>query len=157
MEYLMTYGWAILIVIIVAAALFALGVFNPATFTGQRATGFVNLGTPSPGQWQLSSTGDFSLTLKNGLSSQINITDIGVTLGSVTSAADLNGTAGCHATEDFCIVGPGSTLAFNPMTLVPALSAQAAGSSYSISVQVTYTPAGGYQQSDVGTLTGTVV
>ena len=28
MEYLMTYGWAILIVIIVAAALYALGIFT---------------------------------------------------------------------------------------------------------------------------------
>ena len=35
MEYLMTYGWAILIVIIVAAALYALGIFNPATYTGR--------------------------------------------------------------------------------------------------------------------------
>ena len=29
MEYLMTYGWAILIVVVVVAALFALGVFTP--------------------------------------------------------------------------------------------------------------------------------
>ncbi|MBW2999812.1 hypothetical protein KY339_04005, partial [Candidatus Woesearchaeota archaeon] len=40
LEYLMTYGWAILIVIIVGAALYALGVFNPGTFTGQKSTGF---------------------------------------------------------------------------------------------------------------------
>jgi hypothetical protein len=32
MEYIMTYGWAILIIIIVAAALFALGVFDPHTY-----------------------------------------------------------------------------------------------------------------------------
>ncbi|MCD4666732.1 hypothetical protein K8R47_02895 [archaeon] len=31
MEYLMTYGWAILIVLIALAALFYLGVFNPST------------------------------------------------------------------------------------------------------------------------------
>jgi hypothetical protein len=30
LEYLMTYGWAILIIVIVGAALFALGVFNPS-------------------------------------------------------------------------------------------------------------------------------
>ena len=31
MEFLMTYGWAILIVLVVLAALFFLGIFNPAT------------------------------------------------------------------------------------------------------------------------------
>ena len=31
MEFLMTYGWAILIVLVVTAALFFLGVFNPRT------------------------------------------------------------------------------------------------------------------------------
>jgi hypothetical protein len=31
-EYLMTYGWAILIIIIVTAALYALGIFNPQTY-----------------------------------------------------------------------------------------------------------------------------
>jgi hypothetical protein len=40
LEYLLTYGWAILIVIIVGASLYALGVFNPGTFTGKRVTGF---------------------------------------------------------------------------------------------------------------------
>jgi len=35
MEYLMTYGWAILIVIIVVAALYAMGVFNVGTSTNK--------------------------------------------------------------------------------------------------------------------------
>ena len=30
MEYLMTYGWAILIIAVVLGALFSLGIFNPA-------------------------------------------------------------------------------------------------------------------------------
>jgi len=34
MEYLMTYGWAILIIAIVLAALFSLGVFNSSSFLG---------------------------------------------------------------------------------------------------------------------------
>ncbi len=36
MEYLMTYGWAILIIAVVLAALFSLGVFNTANL-GPRA------------------------------------------------------------------------------------------------------------------------
>ncbi len=34
MEYLMTYGWAILIIAIVLAALFALGIFSSSSFIG---------------------------------------------------------------------------------------------------------------------------
>ena len=39
LEYLMTYGWAILIVIIVGVALYAMGVFNPSSLTGKKYTG----------------------------------------------------------------------------------------------------------------------
>jgi len=57
MEYLMTYGWAILIIAVVLGALFQLGVFNPMTFApkappgacqvfrpnGPETTSFINL------------------------------------------------------------------------------------------------------------------
>ena len=39
MEYLMTYGWAILIIAVVLAALFELGVFNPMTFAPKASPG----------------------------------------------------------------------------------------------------------------------
>jgi len=39
MEYLMTYGWAILIISIVLAALFQLGVFNPMAFAPKAQPG----------------------------------------------------------------------------------------------------------------------
>ena len=40
MEYLMTYGWALLVIVVVGAALFALGVLNPTTYTQTRCQGF---------------------------------------------------------------------------------------------------------------------
>ncbi len=33
MEYLMTYGWAILVIVVVVGALYAMGVFNPSAST----------------------------------------------------------------------------------------------------------------------------
>jgi hypothetical protein len=42
LEYLMTYGWAILIIVIVGAALYALGVFNPASSTSLTMAGVTN-------------------------------------------------------------------------------------------------------------------
>lgn len=39
MEYLMTYGWAILIIAVVLGALYQLGIFNPSTFQGKAQPG----------------------------------------------------------------------------------------------------------------------
>jgi len=40
LEYLMTYGWAILIVIVVVAALYSLGLTKPCRWVGTQITGF---------------------------------------------------------------------------------------------------------------------
>ncbi|MDE1761691.1 MAG: hypothetical protein KGH78_00660, partial [Candidatus Micrarchaeota archaeon] len=39
MEYLMTYGWAILVISVVLGGMFALGVFNPTTFLAKAQPG----------------------------------------------------------------------------------------------------------------------
>lgn len=44
LEYLMTYGWAILIVIIAIGALYALGLTKPCRWTGTQITGFTGGG-----------------------------------------------------------------------------------------------------------------
>lgn len=46
MEYLITYGWAILIISVVIAALFMLNVFNPATFSQKAAPGSCSVYRP---------------------------------------------------------------------------------------------------------------
>lgn len=40
LEYLITYGWAILIIVTIAAVLWYFGVFNPSRWAGSSATGF---------------------------------------------------------------------------------------------------------------------
>jgi len=47
MEYLMTYGWAILIIAVVLAALFQLGVFNPMTFAPKAPPGACQVFRPN--------------------------------------------------------------------------------------------------------------
>jgi len=47
MEYLMTYGWAILIISVVLAALFQLGVFNPMTFAPKAPPGSCQVFRPN--------------------------------------------------------------------------------------------------------------
>jgi len=47
MEYLMTYGWAILIIAVVLGALFQLGVFNPMTFAPKAPPGACQVFRPN--------------------------------------------------------------------------------------------------------------
>jgi len=47
MEYLMTYGWAILIIAVVLAALFQLGVFNPMAFAPKAQPGSCQVFRPN--------------------------------------------------------------------------------------------------------------
>ena len=40
LEYMMTYGWAILIIVIVAVILYSMGIFNPSSSISSTITGF---------------------------------------------------------------------------------------------------------------------
>ena len=150
MEYLMTYGWAILIVIIVAAALYALGVFNPATWTGTRSTGFANIGAPV--DWIYNNNGDFNITLKNALGSPITITSVTAACGDGGTVVDL-GPAGNP------VIGAGGSVEYFIGTFNTTFcSPLGAGSSYSTQVAVSYTKTGGaYSQTDTGTVTGSSI
>ncbi|MFH1470763.1 MAG: hypothetical protein ABIF01_03375, partial [Candidatus Micrarchaeota archaeon] len=72
MEYLMTYGWAILVIVIVLAALLYLGVFNLAGKTPDLCQFQVGLQCSS---FRLDASDDnLSLTIINGYQEKINIT-----------------------------------------------------------------------------------
>ena len=43
LDFLTEYGWAIALVVIIAAVFFALGVFDPAGMSGNRASGFIDV------------------------------------------------------------------------------------------------------------------
>ncbi len=84
LEYLMTYGWAILVIVIVVAALFALGILNPGTYVQENCRGLTYF------QWKdtkLTSTA-LSIELING---QKDVTVTGVSFGG--TALTLTSTA----------------------------------------------------------------
>lgn len=140
MEYLMTYGWAILIVIIVAAALYALGVFNPATFTGRTATGFQVLGAPT--DWDLTTAGNLTLNLANNkMATAVTILNITATISGAASTYNPTG----------LVLGPGLSGSRTFLTT----STLTTGSSYSVKLAIVYN-AGGLDHTDTGTVTGVV-
>lgn len=83
MEYLMTYGWAILIVIVVAGVLAYYGVFSPGKIVGPTKSGFAKVEVL---QWDLGTTGTLKLYVENRVGDVINITDVKVGGASITGS-----------------------------------------------------------------------
>lgn len=143
MEYLMTYGWAILIVIIVAAALYALGVFTPAS--SETEARFATLGT-SPAHTVQASTDFITIKLPNQVGKTIAVSSIVVepTAGGTT----------CTNTTTGLSIPPGEVV---ETALNCTAIGFSAGDTYSLKVTVNYTPSGGYAKTDSATITGTAM
>lgn len=79
LEYLMTYGWAILILLIVGIALWQMGVFNaPATPPG--CSGFSQL-VPIDSQFK-SADSNFTVFVTNNAGTKLTLDSVDFTLGS---------------------------------------------------------------------------
>ncbi len=141
MEYLMSYGWAILIVVILAAAFYGLGLFNPMTFAGRTVTGFQVLGTPV--DWELkSANGNLVLKLANGrLSTPVTIRTITATIGDQSTSYDPPG----------LVIEPGASSEVS-FPITPVLEP---GSTYSVKIAIVYN-SGGLDHTEIGTVTGLV-
>jgi len=83
MEYLMTYGWALLVIIIVGAALFALGVLNPATYQQKRCNGLQYFTYMDQ---NLVGNGTYTLHVRNGVN---KIAVVGMSVGGNTNTSEL--------------------------------------------------------------------
>lgn len=104
LEYLVTYGWAILAIVIVAALLWALGIFNPGGLVGagNKASGFTfNILD------QKYATTILTFRIGNTMGQKVTITGISIdgVAGSVT-ATDL--VAGEAKTIDFTVASCGT-------------------------------------------------
>ncbi len=110
MEYLMTYGWAILIIAVVLASLFSLGVFNSGTGVASTACSTrVGYLCSNP---VLLSNGLLSTTI--GSSRPINVTGIACSSGSSApssfSPANITLAAGAQQNVDFPCALPSDAL-----------------------------------------------
>ncbi|MEM2918696.1 MAG: hypothetical protein QXY62_04275 [Candidatus Altiarchaeota archaeon] len=153
MEYLMTYGWAILVVLIIGVALWYMGVFNVGTGGVNRASGFSKMKVADP-TIQYSDSGNFfKFMIVNGAGTGVenvkaNIIGgdhgCGMLLGIVNKTILVEG----ETTE--VIFGIGNST--DPCT-------KSRGSAYLAQVQINYTQSimgTVYQRSDTGIISGTV-
>ena len=105
MEFLMTYGWAILVVLIVVGALAYFGVLNPSNLIPERCAFPASL---TCNDYQIGSAGNFwKLVITNGLGKDIIVN--GTTISSDVGVI----TAGCNFTWTGAVGQP-------PVIVVPA-------------------------------------
>jgi hypothetical protein len=142
LEYLITYGWAILIIVIIGGALFALGVFNPSTWSSnKRATGFSSI---QVNDWKLNGTG-LSLVVANKFGDAVNITNIPATRTGVTG--------NCHILETNGTVLASDGTSNLPVTDSGCTTGLSTGKTYALAVNVFFN-AGTLDHVDAGTITG---
>ena len=126
LEYMMTYGWAILVVVIVAGVLYSLGIFSPASSLSSTVTGFSNLGSVTG---ECAANGILRISLGDSTGYPINITGV-----TAKSSTDQISTFKPNSTVDpNPIIQPTSTYIFSVPNICPA-----AGSRYSLAVTVNY-------------------
>ncbi len=73
-EYLTTYGWAILIIAVVLAAMFALGLFSPSSYVNNECIFPAEFSCLNS---QIYSNGTLTINVEQSTSSPINVTAIG--------------------------------------------------------------------------------
>jgi hypothetical protein len=140
-EYLMTYGWAILIILIVAGVLAYYGIFAPSGFLGPTARGFGQVQVLSP--WSLATTGTLTINVENRVGGTINVTTLNLTTDSVT-----------YSPSGFTPVQITSGQQKTVSAFFSSLPVKNTGESYSVTITIYYN----YSDqtfSSTGTLSGT--
>ena len=136
LEYMMTYGWAILVIVIVAAVLYSLGIFSPSSSLSTTITGFSNLGQVTAQCYSNLTGSGFSqnvglvLTFGNAVGYPINISSINVTDSILSKSFHIN-------TSD--LISPNG---ISEIFDIPNVCPQSGGSRFSDSVTITYTEPG---------------
>jgi len=145
LEYLMTYGWAILIIIIVGGVLYYYGVFSPGKLVGKSKVGFSDVDVDA---WTIDTSGAtpvMKIKLVNKVGKDINITNVTVTDGTNIDFHEPNEKVSAGEKSDFISV---DLTNLNPSS----------GSAYKYDVTITYyiTEYGpGTTFKSAGTLSGT--
>jgi hypothetical protein len=144
---MMTYGWAILIIVIVAVILYSMGIFNPASSISSTITGFS--ATPVSNAI-CTANGVLRIAVGDTVGHRILIKNISATSNGKTEVFTPTSTVDPNP-----IITSGNTYIFSIPNVCPA-----AGTRFSANVNINYTePTTSFstsQYTSTGTVTGTV-
>ena len=148
LEYMMTYGWAILVIVIVAAVLYSMGIFSPASSTGTTATGF----NPFTVAAQVCTAHGMAISfILGGLQGGATSASVAsVTVNSVSGASGSTGTPTLAGTLSSVTSGTAFTVNMTSVTC------STSGIHYSIGLSLGYSYSAGSLGTITGTATGTV-
>jgi hypothetical protein len=147
-EYLMTYGWAILIILIVAGVLAYYGIFAPAGFLGPSSKGFTQVSVLQP--WDLNAAGTLQLQIENRVGQDISLTGFKANLSSSATTDGTCAVLGLPVTITAGTKYPTSGLV---SLTCPETAGGASGSSYTVTVEINYN-VGSTALKQTGTLSG---
>ena len=141
MEYLMTYGWAILVVIIVGVVLWQMGIFNPSGGTSPGKLGFGNV---APQDWACASTTDtVSVQFVNAMGQAIVLEQ------GQTAVCDYAGASTASAN----VTVPGNKRFVCTYAAEPGCAAASQGTRFESTVSVVWAPqGGGITHTETGTI-----
>lgn len=128
MEYLMTYGWALIILVAVISVLFSMGVFNPQNYMSEECSFQPSL--PCRGA-SLSPNGELKIYMTNGLGYEVDSWEIEVE--GKTSSFSTSG----DNTIIFTVPGLGDYKPYEVYKFKPQITYYIDDSSYKISGTVT--------------------
>lgn len=137
LEYLVTYGWAILAIVIIAGVLWYFGIFNPSRFVGGKQCG--GFSSFICQDFTVNTAGALTIVLNN---------DVGSTIQNVNMTTGASGWS--------CVPTTVSANANTTCTAIGVTSAGTAGNNYNqITVTVSYQDsASGLTHNDSGFIQG---
>ena len=142
LDFLMTYGWAILLVILVAGALFALGFFDVGSAIGNKAVGFTEIAVQA---FKVETNGTLSVKLQNQVGKSISIDYINATYQGTTVGNAAPGVSNLAAGATTSTINVGN------------ISTMSSGASYTVAMKIGYTDkATNFTYTESGTLNGVV-
>ena len=147
LEYMMTYGWAILIIVIVAVILYSMGIFNPSSSITTTSVGF----SPFVVSSAICNSGGLSFSINAGalpnLATSVTLNKVYITSSSGTNS--LNNQV--YPLNPIILTSGKSTVLRLPIVC-------SSGSKFSLSSKIEYsysTAAGGVVTNATGTISGT--
>jgi hypothetical protein len=144
---MMTYGWAILIIVIVAVILYSMGIFNPSSAITTTSSGF----SPFVIQSAVCTADGLAFSV---LAGPISEPVVQINKVYLTSAAGTNSTSVSYTLPKAVTLASGSST----LVVIPGIHCTAVGTKFSSSGSIEYsysTPAGNEVLNSTGTLAGT--
>jgi hypothetical protein len=132
MEYLMTYGWALLIMALVLSVMFTLGIFNPGQFAGQECllpAGFSCL------NFYMFTNSTLVINLEQATQSPINVTAYNCT----TNSTSIRMIPLATGSQVYMPIGSNATISMKCYAATGGLYSAQTGTLFTGSIGINYT------------------